>query len=134
MRFEKLIKRTVIFGIKALKIRRLRPMALHSQSNTTKEDQDQDQDQDRKQAITSNKKTRHTQWRLPEPAKGAATKTTNNKHSNNGDQHQQLKNPPQQQENQNKNLRGTKVTEHYPKHFTFSCANPLKTPYNRIKV
>ena len=61
MRFEKLTKRTVIFGIKALKIRRLRPMALHSQSNTTKEDQDQDQDQDRKQAITSNKKTRHTQ-------------------------------------------------------------------------
>ena len=54
MRFEKLIKRTVIFGIKALKIR-----VTNGQSNTTKEDQDQDQD--RKQAITSPKKTRHTQ-------------------------------------------------------------------------
>ena len=54
MRFEKLIKRTVIFGTKALKIRVTNGLSILNQTT-------QDQDQDRKQAITSPKKTRHTQ-------------------------------------------------------------------------
>ena len=49
MRFEKLIKRTVIFGTKALKIRVTNGLSILNQTP-------QDQDQDRKQAITSNKR------------------------------------------------------------------------------
>ena len=119
----------MIFGTKALKIRVTNGLSILNQTP-------QDQDQDRKQAITSNKRldTPSKDYQNQQKEQPRKLPTTSTATTESSMPASTIKKPPQQQENQNKNLRGTKVTEHYPKHFPFSCSNPLNTQYIRIKV